>query len=154
MSSSSIFQKSCNVAMSNAAGESSSSPPATGAVPAHIGEFLSFQSELARREAEETVNPTRGVFPKPAAPVDALTPEVPPVRDDVPAGGVVISDASTPEVKVQPSGSSTTPVHVVDAEPVHESMPPYPTKRVIVLGLPAPRRDSGRYAEESQEAEY
>ena len=31
-----------------------------------------------------------------------------------------------------------TPVLVVDAEPAHESMPPPPAKRVLVLGLPAP----------------
>ncbi|KAF3521861.1 hypothetical protein F2Q69_00047547 [Brassica cretica] len=85
MSSSSNVQKSCDVEMSNAAGASSSGFPATGVVPAHITEFLSFQNELARREAEETVNPTRGVSLKPAALVGALTPEVNPACDDVPA---------------------------------------------------------------------
>ncbi|KAF3564316.1 hypothetical protein DY000_02015846 [Brassica cretica] len=138
MSSFSNFQKNCDVEMSNAAGASSSGPHVSGAIPAHIPKFLSFQSELARHEAEETVNPTRGVYPKLAAPVDDMTPEVPPVRDDVPTGEVVVADASVPEVEFQPSGSSTTPVHVVDAEPIHESMPPPPANIVIVLGLPAP----------------
>ena len=138
MSSFSNFQKNCDVEMSNAAGASSSGPHVSGAIPAHIPKFLSFQSELARREAEETVNPTRGVYPKSAVTVDDMTPEVPPVRDDVPTGEVVVADASAPEVEFQPSGSSTTPVHVVDAEPIHESMPGPPAKIVIVLGLPAP----------------
>ncbi|KAL0847142.1 hypothetical protein Bca101_020388 [Brassica carinata] len=89
---------------------------------------------LARCEAEKTVNPTSSVSPRPAAPADALTP----VRNAVPAGGVVATDFSTPEVEVQPSGSSATPVHVVHAEPVHEPMPLSPAKRETVLGLPTP----------------
>ena len=44
---------------------------------------------------------------------------------------------SAPEVEIQPSGSSTTPARAVDAGPAHESMPPPPAKREIVLGLPA-----------------
>ncbi|KAF2605863.1 hypothetical protein F2Q68_00044031 [Brassica cretica] len=130
MSSSSNVQKSSDVEISNAAGASSSGLPAVGAIQAHIAEFLSLQSEFARHEAEQMVNPTHGVSPKPAVPVGALNPEVPPARDDIPARGVVVADASAPEVEVQPSGSSTTPVH--------ESMPPPPAKRVIVLGLPTP----------------
>ena len=47
-------------------------------------------------------------------------------------------DVLAPEAKVKPSGSSTPPVRVVDAEPAHESMPHVPAKRVIVLGRPAP----------------
>ena len=108
--------------MSNAAGASSSDLPAAGAVPAYIAEFISFQCELVRRKAEETVNPTCGVSPRPASPADALTPEVSPARDVVPARGVVATNASAPELEVQPSGSSTTPVHVVDVELVHDSM--------------------------------
>ncbi|KAF3560669.1 hypothetical protein DY000_02014478 [Brassica cretica] len=45
---------------------------------------------------------------------------------------------SAPEVEVQPSSSSTTPVHVVNAEPVHKLIPPPQAKREIVLGLPVP----------------
>ncbi|KAG2255666.1 hypothetical protein Bca52824_074960 [Brassica carinata] len=138
MSSSSNFQKSCDVEMADAAGASSSAPPATGEVPAHIVEFCSFQRELARCDAEGTVKPTRSVSLRPVVPVDALTPEVPRVCDTVPSGGVVAMDVSTPKVEIQPSGSSTTPIRVVDVEPAQESMPPPPAKRVIVLGLPAP----------------
>ena len=138
MSSSRNVQKSSDVEISNAAGASLSGVPAVGAIQAHIAEFLSLQSEFARHEAEQTVNPTRGVSLKPAVPVGALNPEVPPAHDNIPARGVVVADASAPEVEVQPSGSSTTPVHVGDAELVHESMPPPPAKRVIVLGLPTP----------------
>ncbi|KAF3611919.1 hypothetical protein DY000_02047547 [Brassica cretica] len=47
-------------------------------------------------------------------------------------------DVSAPEIKIQRSGSSTTPVRVVDTEPAHELMPPPSAKREIVLGLPAP----------------
>ncbi|KAF2620670.1 hypothetical protein F2Q68_00039309 [Brassica cretica] len=138
MSSSSNFQKSCDVEMADAAGASSSAPPATGEVPAHIVEFCSFQRELARCDAEGTVKPTRSVSLRPVVPVDALTPEVPRVCDTVPSGGVVAMDVSTPKVEIQPSGSSMTPIRVVDVEPAQESMPPPPAKRVIVLGLPAP----------------
>ncbi|KAF3510619.1 hypothetical protein F2Q69_00006393 [Brassica cretica] len=87
MSSSSNLQKSRDVEMANASGASSSAPPATGEVPAHIAEFLSFQSELARCDAGGTVKPTRSVSPIPMVPVDALTPEVPHVCGTVPAGG-------------------------------------------------------------------
>ncbi|KAF3571705.1 hypothetical protein F2Q69_00058907 [Brassica cretica] len=99
---------------------------------------LAERSELARCDAEGMVKPTRSMSPRPVAPVDALTREVPSVCDTVPASEVVSIDVSAPEVKVQPSVSSTTPVRVVDAEPAHESMPPPPAKRVIVLRLPAP----------------
>ncbi|KAF2588384.1 hypothetical protein F2Q70_00038656 [Brassica cretica] len=98
MSSSSNFQKSCDVEMADAAGASSSAPPATGEVPAHIVEFCSFQRELARCDAEGTVKPTRSVSLRPVVPVDALTPEVPRVCDTVPSGGVVAMDVSTPKV--------------------------------------------------------
>ncbi|KAG2322866.1 hypothetical protein Bca52824_016079 [Brassica carinata] len=59
----------------------------------------------------------------------------------VPAEGVVAMDTSAPEIEVQPSGSSSTLVHIVDVEPVLESMPPPPpppAKRETVLGPPAP----------------
>ena len=78
MSSSGNVQKDGDVEMSSAAGESpsvlpaagenSSALPAAGAVSAHIAEFLSFQSEMARCEAEETANPTGGVSPRPEVP--------------------------------------------------------------------------------------
>ncbi|KAF8047507.1 hypothetical protein N665_2993s0001 [Sinapis alba] len=113
--------------------ESSSDPPAAGAVPAHI-------AELARTKAEETSRPTRGASPGPVASTDDPTPEVLLTHDAVPAEGVVAMDASVPEVEVQPVGSSSTLVHAVDAEPVCDSMPPPPppTKRETVLGLHAP----------------
>ncbi|KAF3587409.1 hypothetical protein F2Q69_00028477 [Brassica cretica] len=47
-------------------------------------------------------------------------------------------DVSAPEIEIQRSGSSTTPVRVVDTEPAHESMPPPSAKREIVLMLPTP----------------
>ncbi|KAG2298741.1 hypothetical protein Bca52824_035213 [Brassica carinata] len=134
MSSSNNFQKSCDVEMSTVVGAISSDPSAAGAVPAHIAEFLSFQTELAHCEAEETANPIRGMSLRPATPTNAPTSEVPLVRDAIAAGGMVATDVSAPEVKVQQSGSSTTPVHVIDAKPVHESMPPLPpAKRDTVL---------------------
>ena len=148
MSSSSNVQKDGDVEMSDAAGASPSVLPAAGenssaraaarAVPSHIAEFFSFQSEMARCEVEDMANPTCGVSPRPEVPVEALTPEVLPVCDTIPAGGVVAMDVSVPEVEIQPSGSSTTPACVVDTEPANESMPLPPAKRVIVLGLPAP----------------
>ncbi|KAF8112111.1 hypothetical protein N665_0067s0031 [Sinapis alba] len=140
MSSSRNIKKGCDVEMSKAAGASSSDPPAAGAVPAHIGEFLFFQSELAHIKAEETAPPTRGASPGPASPTNDPIPEVLLTRDAVPAKGVVDMDASVLKVEVKPAGSSSTPVHAVDAEPVCESMPspPPPTKRETVLGLPTP----------------
>ena len=137
MSSSSNVQKNCDVEMAEATRAGSSAPPAAGEVPAHIAEFLSFQSELARCDAEGMVKPARNTSPQTVALNDALTSEVPPMRDVVPAGGVSVKDVPAPEVEVQPSGSSTTPVRVVDAETAPESMPP-PAKRSIVVGLPAP----------------
>ncbi|KAF2570902.1 hypothetical protein F2Q70_00002580 [Brassica cretica] len=61
--------------------------------------------------AEKKANPTCDVSPRPEVPAEALSSE--------------------------PSGSSTTPIRVVDAEPAPESIPP-PTKRSIVVGLSAP----------------
>ncbi|KAG2298795.1 hypothetical protein Bca52824_035267 [Brassica carinata] len=50
-------------------------------------------------------------------------------------------DTLAPEIEVQPSGSSSTPVHIVDVEPVLKSMPPHsPAKRETVFGLPSPSR--------------
>ncbi|KAG2312277.1 hypothetical protein Bca52824_023834 [Brassica carinata] len=55
------------------------------------------------------------------------------------AEGVVVVDTLTPETEIHPTGSSSTPVHIADVEPVLQSMPPpLPAKRVTVLGLPAP----------------
>ncbi|KAF2590658.1 hypothetical protein F2Q70_00038616 [Brassica cretica] len=76
MSSSRNLQKSCDVKMADGAGASSSAPPATGEVAAHIAEFLSFRRELARCDAEGTVKPTRSVSPRYVVPVEALTPKV------------------------------------------------------------------------------
>ncbi|KAF2573342.1 hypothetical protein F2Q70_00002578 [Brassica cretica] len=122
MSSSSNVKKDGDVEMSDAAGaspsvlpaagESSLALPTAGAVPAHIAESLSFQSQMARCEAEKTANPTCDVSPRP-------------------------EDVSAPGAEVQPSGSSTTPVRVIDAEPAPESMPP-PAKRSIVVWLSTP----------------
>ncbi|KAF2570811.1 hypothetical protein F2Q70_00003843 [Brassica cretica] len=107
MSSSSNVQRDGDVKMSDAAsvspsvlpptGENSSALTTAGAVPAHIAEFLSFQSEMARCGAEETANPTHGVSPRPVVPVEALTPEVLPVCDTVPVGGVIAMEVSEPE---------------------------------------------------------
>lgn len=47
---------------------------------------------------------------------------------------MVIADASAPKGEVQPSGSSMTLVHVVDAEPFHKSMPP--PEGVIPAAMP------------------
>uniref|UniRef100_M4F5M6 Uncharacterized protein n=1 Tax=Brassica campestris TaxID=3711 RepID=M4F5M6_BRACM len=117
MSSSSNFQKSCDVEMADAGGASLLAPPATGEVPAHIAEFLSFQSELARCDAEGSVNPTRTMPPRPVVPADALTPEL------------------------KSKFSHRVPLRlrfVLSMQPAQESMSPPPAKRVFVLGLPAP----------------
>ena len=63
MSSSSNFQKNFDVEMTDAAGASSPAPSSAREMPAHIAEFLSFQSELARCYAEGTVKPTRNASP-------------------------------------------------------------------------------------------
>ncbi|KAF2596213.1 hypothetical protein F2Q68_00010245 [Brassica cretica] len=139
MSSSSNVQMDGDVEMSDATVASPSVLPVAWAVPAHIAEFLSFQSEMARCEAEKTVIPTCDVSPRPEVPVEAPTFEALPVCDAVPAGEAVAKNMLAPDakVKVQPSGSSMTPVRVVEGEPAPESMPP-PAKRSIVVGLSAP----------------
>ena len=151
LSSSSNVQKDGDVEMSDAAGASLSVRPAAGerslalptagAVSAHIAEFLSFQSEMARCEAEKKANPTCDVSPRPEVPAEALSSEVLLVCDTVPAGGAVAKDVSAPGAEVQSSGSSTTLIRVVVAEPAPESIPP-PTKRSIVVGLSAPNTAS------------
>ncbi|KAJ4904550.1 Uncharacterized protein Rs2_18501 [Raphanus sativus] len=103
MSSSSNIQQNCDVETNKAARTSSSNPPAAGAVPTHIAEFLSFQSELARSKAEETVSPTRDASPRPAFPIVVPTPADP-------TEGVVVMDTSAPEMEVQPSSSSSIPI--------------------------------------------
>ncbi|KAF3535406.1 hypothetical protein F2Q69_00022406 [Brassica cretica] len=144
MSSSSNVQMDGDVEMSDATVASPSVLPVAWAVPAHIAEFLSIQSEMSRCEAEKTVIPTCDVSPRPEFPVEAPTFEAPtfealPVCDAVPAGEAVVKNmlASDAKVKVQTSGSSMTPVRVVEGEPAPESMPP-PAKRSIVVGLSAP----------------
>ena len=57
--------------------------------------------------------------------------------DAVLAGEAVAKNVLVPDAEVQPSGSSTTLVCVVEDEPAPESMPPT-AKRSIVVGLPAP----------------
>ncbi|KAF2562645.1 hypothetical protein F2Q70_00017055 [Brassica cretica] len=167
MSSSSNVQKNCDVEMAEATGAGSSAPPAAGEVPAHIAEFLSFQSELARCDAEGMVKPARNASPQIVALNDALTSEPsgssttpvrvvdaetapesmpPPAKRSIVVGlpAVVPKSRKRPSAnpdatrkrRFQPSGSSTTPVRVVDAETAPESMPP-PAKRSIVVGLPA-----------------
>ena len=56
---------------------------------------------------------------------------------DAAAGEAVAKNVLAPDAGVQPSGSSTTPVRVVDAEPAPQSMP-RPAKISIVVGLSAP----------------
>ncbi|KAF2562131.1 hypothetical protein F2Q70_00017290 [Brassica cretica] len=123
--------------MSDAAGASPSVLHVAGAVPAHIAEFLSFQREMARYEAEKTAIPTCDVSLRPEVPVEAPTSEALPVCYAVSAGEVVAKNVLAPDAEVQPSGSSTTTVGVVEGEPAPESMPP-PAKRSIVEGLSAP----------------
>ncbi|KAG2328758.1 hypothetical protein Bca52824_011486 [Brassica carinata] len=90
------------------------------------------RSELAHSKAEEMANPTHSASPRPAFLTVVLTPTVPAER-------VVVVDTSMPETEVQPSGSSSSPILIVDVKPVLESMPPPPpAKREIVLGLSAP----------------
>ncbi|KAF2575189.1 hypothetical protein F2Q70_00003841 [Brassica cretica] len=54
---------------------------------------------MARCGAEETANPTHGVSPRPEIPVEDLTPEVLPLCDIVPVGGVIAMEVSEPEVE-------------------------------------------------------
>ena len=146
MSSSSNVQKDGDVEMSAAAGASPSvlpsageNPlafPTAGVVPAHIVEFLSFQSEMARGEAEKTTNPTCDVSPKPKVPVEDPTSEALPVCDAVPADEAVAKNVLAPDAEVQLSGSSTTSVRVDEGVLAPDSAPP-PAKRSIVVGLSA-----------------
>ncbi|KAL0730395.1 hypothetical protein Bca4012_026488 [Brassica carinata] len=92
MSSSSNFQKNCDAETSKAAGEHSSDQTAVEAYLAHIAEFLSFQSELARSEAEEMANPTCDASLRPA-----FLTVVPTLG--VPAEGVIVADTSVPEAE-------------------------------------------------------
>ncbi|KAL0899030.1 hypothetical protein Bca101_082991 [Brassica carinata] len=132
MSSSRNVKKSCDVEASKAAGAGLSDPTAAGAVPAHILEFLSFQSELERSEAGEAANHAPNASPRPTHTYIVPTPSVA-------AEGVVVVYTLTPETEIHPSGSSSTPVHITEVEAVLESMPPpLPGKRETVLGLPAP----------------
>ena len=86
------------------------------------------------------------------APADALTSEVTPMCVVVPAGGAVVKDVLAPEVEVQPSGSPTTPVRVVDAKLALESMPP-PSQERDRRRASCSERHSGCRAKESQGAE-
>ncbi|KAF3608461.1 hypothetical protein DY000_02048342 [Brassica cretica] len=92
---------------------------------------------MARCEAEKTAIPTCDVSPRSEAPVEAPTFEALPVCDVVLAGEAVAKNVLVADAEVQPSGSSTTLVCVVEGEPAPESMPP-PAKRSIVVGLSAP----------------
>ncbi|KAF3560538.1 hypothetical protein DY000_02016352 [Brassica cretica] len=92
---------------------------------------------MARCEAEKTAIPTCDVSLRPEVPVEAPTSEALPVCYAVSAGEVVAKNVLAPDAEVQPSGSSTTTVGVVEGEPAPESMPP-PAKRSIVEGLSAP----------------
>ncbi|KAL0885801.1 hypothetical protein Bca101_009784 [Brassica carinata] len=78
----------CDAGTSKAADEHSWDQTAAETVPAHIAEFLSFQSELARSEAEETENPARDASPRPAFPTPGL-----------PAEGVTVADMSMPDAE-------------------------------------------------------
>ncbi|KAG2282527.1 hypothetical protein Bca4012_051070 [Brassica carinata] len=53
-------------------------------------------------------------------PVEAPTSEALPVCDTVPAGEAVAKNVLAPAAEVQPSGSSMTPVRVVDASSSQE----------------------------------
>ena len=98
------------------------------------------------------MNPTRTVPPRPVVPADALTPEVPLVCNTVPFGGVVAMDVSAAEVEVQPSGSSTTPVRVVNATGSGVDVSS-PSQESVCLRAACSKRDSCCCAEELQKAE-
>ena len=122
--------------MSDAAGAGPSVLPVTGPVPAHISELLSFQSEMARCEAEKTAIPTCDVSPRPEVLVETPNFEALPVCDAVPADEAVAKNVLAPDAEVQPSGSSTTSVRVDEGVLAPDSAPP-PAKRSIVVGLSA-----------------
>ncbi|KAF2554748.1 hypothetical protein F2Q68_00015636 [Brassica cretica] len=124
--------------MGEALNASTSDSRAPTALPDHIAEFLAFQTELDREDADKESS-THAETSSPPAPAD-----VPNLVAVAPSPIVVGSDdgaiATLPvsEIAAQPSGSSTTPVPVDDSEVAPESGPPPPSKRGIVLGLRAP----------------
>ncbi|KAG5375843.1 hypothetical protein IGI04_040439 [Brassica rapa subsp. trilocularis] len=89
MSTSHDDQRSCDAKMGDALRASLSSSPVPGAVLAHIAEFLSFQNELTRRDAEKEgftpVDPSNS--PTSADNFDPKV-ELPPHPGVVPTGGV------------------------------------------------------------------
>ncbi|KAF3519267.1 hypothetical protein DY000_02060958 [Brassica cretica] len=92
---------------------SSSSPPLSGAVPVRTAELFSFCDELMRCDVEMEKSTHVGSphsFTQISVPT--LMAEVPPKPATVPESGVVIAL----EAVAQPTGSSTTLIHVAEAE--------------------------------------
>ncbi|KAF2556138.1 hypothetical protein F2Q68_00015241 [Brassica cretica] len=136
MSSSRNDQKSCDAEMGDTLHGSTLDSQAPRAVSTQISEFLSFQTELDRREAEGSAIPKPDGASILPATTDALTSlaEVLSPHDVAVGGDETVAVIPPAEVTDQPSGSSTTLAPIVEPELTSGLMPPPTAKREIFLG--------------------
>ncbi|KAF3532490.1 hypothetical protein DY000_02038382 [Brassica cretica] len=139
MSSSQSEKKNSNVEM----GEASPVLPIPAiheATPTFVAGFLSFTERLSRRSAEkETSRTSAETSAIPSSSALSISAEGNKSQSDVaPLVGTDTAPVKVSEVLAQPSGSSTTPVSILERGQVMDSMPPLLDKKEIVLGLPAP----------------
>nr|VDD44825.1 unnamed protein product [Brassica oleracea] len=140
MSSSRNDQKSCDAEMGDTLHGSTLDSQAPRAVSTQIAEFLSFQTELDRREAEGSAIPKPDGASILPATTDALTSlaEVLSPHDVAVGGDETVAVIPPAEVTDQTSGSSTTPAPIVEPKLTSGLMPPATAKREIFLGQCAP----------------
>ncbi|KAF2604218.1 hypothetical protein F2Q70_00027054 [Brassica cretica] len=138
MSSSPSEKKSSDVEM----GEANSALPTPAmheATPTFVAGFLSFKERLSRCSAEKEggrIQPeVPAILSSPAMSTSAGGNKSP--GDATPLAESAMVPVQVPEVSVQPSGSSTTPVPAPKEEKATELMPPHLDRKEIVLGLPA-----------------
>ncbi|KAF2541926.1 hypothetical protein F2Q68_00030178 [Brassica cretica] len=139
MSSSQSEKKNSNVEM----GEASPVLPIPAiheATPTFVPGFISFKEILSRRSAgKETSRTSAETSAIPSSSALSISAEGNKSQSDVaPLVGTDTAPVQVSEVLAQPSGSSTTPVPILERGQVMDSMPPPLDRKEIVLGLPAP----------------
>ncbi|KAF3602848.1 hypothetical protein F2Q69_00034063 [Brassica cretica] len=139
MSSSQSEKKNSNVEM----GEASPVLPIPAiheATPTFFARFISFKERLSRRSAgKETSLTSAETSAIPSSSALSFSAEGNKSQSDVaPLVGTDTAPVQVSEVLAQPSGSSTTPVPILERGQVMDSMPPPLDRKEIVLGLPAP----------------
>ncbi|KAL0688477.1 hypothetical protein Bca4012_088154 [Brassica carinata] len=110
------------------------------ATPTFFARFISFKERLSRRSAgKETSRTSAEMSAIPSSSALSFSAEGNKSQSDVaPLVGTDTAPVQVSEVLAQPSGSSTTPVPILERGQVMDSMPPPLDRKEIVLGLPAP----------------